>query len=199
MDENKDVKQAEEPSTPEKEPVQAQPVAPSVEPEEPQKPPKGYVPYEALNEERDKRKQLETELEELRSTPSEVQEDEVFTDEGKVLGKKISDLKEEVTSLKRDSMLEKLQEKHPELKDKAEEFKDFRDNSENKGMSIQTAAKAFLIEKGLLANQPERKGLEKPTGGGQVTPEPTYTKEAIEDMMKNNYPLYEKLVREGKI
>ena len=133
-------------------------------------------------------------------TPAPSEElDEVFSDEGKLLGKKISDLEGEVSSLKRDLTLERLQAKYPILKDKAGEFEEFRSDSENKGMNLATAAKAFLVEKGLLESEPLRKGLEKPTGGGQTIPEPTYSVEEVRDMMENDYPRYEKLVKDGKI
>ena len=95
--------------------------------------------------------------------------------------------------------LERLQAKYPILKDKAGEFEEFRSDSENKGMNLATAAKAFLVEKGLLESEPIRKGLEKPTGGGQTIPEPTYSVEEVRDMMENDYPRYEKLVKDGKI
>ena len=95
--------------------------------------------------------------------------------------------------------LERLQAKYPILKDKAGEFEEFRSDSENKGMNLATAAKAFLVEKGLLESEPIRKGLEKPTGGGQVKPEPGYSADEIRDMMKNDWRKYEKLLKEGKI
>ncbi len=180
------------------EPVQTQPVAPSAEPEEPQKPPKGFVPYQALEEERNKRKQTEAELEALRSAPSEP-EMEVFSDEGKALKSDIKTLSDKLRSIERKEALREAETEFPFLKDKKEEFQEFLEDEENKRLSIRKAAQLFGAEKGLLASEPQRKGLEKPTGGGQIPPEHTYSKEEIEDMMKNEYPKYEKLVREGKI
>ena len=61
-----------------------------VEAPQPQKPPKGFVPYQALEEERTKRKELEEQLANA-STPSEDSE-EVFSDEGKTLRNEIKAL-----------------------------------------------------------------------------------------------------------
>lgn len=174
-------------------------VQPVVEQAEPSKPPKGFVPYQALEEERNKRKQIEEEVERLRSTPTEEQEVEVFSDEGKALKGDINKLSEKLHLMERKEALRDAETEFPFLKDKKDEFQEFLTDDENKRLSIRKAAQLFAAEKGLLGSDPQRKGLEKPTGGGQITPEPSYTAEAIADMMKNNYRLYEKLVRQGKI
>src|SRR3990167_11153739 len=66
---------------------------------EPQKPPKGFVPYQALEEERSKRKELEEQLANA-STPTEEPE-EVYSDEGKVLRNEIKALNERIRSNER--------------------------------------------------------------------------------------------------
>src|SRR3990167_9238978 len=80
-----------------------------------------------------------------------------------------------------------------------EKFDEFLEDEENKRLSIKKAARLFAAEKGLLEPELKRKGLEKPTGGGQVKPEPGYSADEIRDMMKNDWRKYEKLLKEGKI
>ncbi|MBI1834113.1 MAG: hypothetical protein HYR90_04810 [Candidatus Andersenbacteria bacterium] len=196
----KEVKPVAEPSPAAGPEPEVQPAAPVVvEPVEPQKPPKGYVPYQALEEERRLRKEAQEEAERLRSTPPEVLDEEVFSDEGKALKGDIQKLNEKLRAIERKDARREAEIEFPFLKDKREEFDTFLEDEENKRLSIRKAAQLFAAEKGLLENPPERKGLEKPTGGGQVLPEPKFTAEEIRDMMKNDWKRYEKLLKEGKI
>ena len=180
-------------------PVQTSPVVPVVtEPLDPQKPPKGFVPYQALDEERIKRKELEAELEKLKSVPSE-EPDEVFSDEGKALKGEIKALNERIRVNERKEARREAEIEFPFLLDKREEFNTFLEEEENKRISVRKLAKLFAAEHEMLAPSPLRKGLEKPTGGGQVVPEPTMTAEEIRHLMKNDFRKYEALVRAGKI
>lgn len=198
MAEENDVKPTGEPSAPVgSEPEKTQPVAPAAEPA-PQTPPKGYVPYQALAEEREARKKAEEELEKIRSAPSEDLDEDAYSDEGKALKGDIQKLNEKLRSIEQKEARREAEIEFPFLKDKKEEFDEFLEDEENKRLSIKKAAQLFAAEKGLLSPEP-RKGLEKPTGGGQVPPEPSYSAEEIRDMMKNNWKKYEKLLKEGKI
>lgn len=173
-----------------------EPTEPEV-PQEPQpvQPPKGFVPLAALHEERTKRQELESKLKELEtSTPPD---SEVFSDEGKVLANKISSLESELSELKTDNTKKDLLTAYPVLRDKWEDFEVFRQNPDNKGMNLRTAAKAFLIENGLL--DAPRKGLEKPTGGARTPPTTGVTPEEIAHLRTTNFKEYQRLLKEGKI
>lgn len=167
---------------------------------QPQKPPAGFVPYQALNEERDKRKELERELEILKKTPTPSEDEDLYSDEGKKLKGEISTLGDKLRDVERRESRREAETEFPVLKDKKEEFDAFLEDEENKRLSIKKAAKLFLAEKNLLVQEtPERKGLEAPTGGGQKPPEGKPTDEEIENIRKTDFRKYEKLIRERKI
>ena len=172
-----------------------------VEDPQPQKPPKGFVPYQALEEERKKRKEAEDALANA-STPPEDSGDseEVYSDEGKVLRNEIKALNERVRSNERKEGRREAETTFPILKERREDFDAFLEDEENKRLSIGKAAKLFLAEANLLAPEPpERAGLEKPSGGGQSPPEPTLSPDDIQHLMKTDWRKYEKLLRAGKI
>ena len=176
-----------------------EPAEPAGEPQV-QKPPKGFVPYQALEEERKKSKEAEEQLKNLTPAPSEPEpEDDVFSEEGKALKGDIKALNEKLRSLEKREARKEVEIEFPILKERKEEFETFLEDEENSRISIRKAAQLFLAEQNLLVEKPKRKGLEKPTGGGQVIPEPKLTAEEIDDMMKNDWRRYEKLLREGKI
>lgn len=193
-----DVKPVSEPSTDAgSEPVQTQPEPVVSEAPQPQKPPRGYVPYQALEEERRLRKEAEEKLENIAPEPSEEEE---YSDEGKALRGQIKSLNEKLRVIERKDARREVEAEFPVLKDKKEDFEEFLQDEENSKLSIRKAAQVFLAEKGLLHPEPpERVVLEKPTGGGVTPPEHSYTKEEIEDLRKNNWRKYEQLLRAGKI
>ena len=169
-----------------------------VEAPQPQKPPKGFVPYQALEEERTKRKELEEQLANA-STPSENSE-EVFSDEGKTLRNEIKALNDRIRSNERKEARREVESTFPILRERRDDFDTFLEDEENKRLSIGKAAKLFLAEQNLLAPEPpKRDGIEKPSGGGQTPPEPSYSAEEIQDMMKHDWKKYENLLRSGKI
>lgn len=109
---------------------------------------------------------------------------------------KYNQLQEEISSMKR-----KLEEKdvfdtYPKLKELKEEFTNYLEDSENRGMPIKVAAKAFLAEKGLLESK--RIGLEKPTGGRQPA-KVGLSVEDIERIRKNDHKKYRELIKKGQI
>ena len=187
------------------------PVTPRVdEPREPQKPPEGYVPKGALDEERELRKRKSEELEEAKaqleeaqrkleesqSSPSMVGE---YSDEGKELKGEIGKLGDKLRSLEKERERERAEIEFPFLKDKKDEFDEFLKDEEVKRLSVRKAAQLFAAEKGLLDNPAPRVGLEPTTGGGHQAPEPKYSAEELHEMMKNDYKQYEKLVKSGFI
>mgnify|MGYP001559215479 FL=1 len=123
--------------------------------------------------------------------------EEVFSDEGKLLEKKISSLESELTSLKTDSAKKDLQNTHPILKEKWSDFEEFRQLPENKGMNLRTAAKSFLVENGLI--DVPRKGLEKPTGGSRVPLTSGMTADDVKHLRETDFKKYQQFLMEGKI
>ena len=149
----------------------------------------------SLKEEREKRQLLEEELTRLKD--SSALSEEVFSDEGKVLEKKISALGSELSELRQESAKKDVLIAHPELKEKWEEFEEFRSQSDNKGMNLRTAAKAYLVENGLL--EPVRKGLEKPTGGPRVPMTSGMTAEDVKTLRETNFKKYQEMLLKGQI
>ena len=169
-----------------------------VEAPQPQKPPKGFVPYQALEEERTKRKELEEQLANA-STPSEDSE-EVFSDEGKTLRNEIKALNDRIRSNERKEARREVESTFPILRERRDDFDTFLEDEENKRLSIKKAAKLFLAENNLLNQEPpERKGIEKPAGGGQTPSASGLSDETLEELRVSNYRQYEKLLRTGKI
>lgn len=140
-------------------------------------------------------KKLEAKIKELETlqTPSE----DVFSDEGKLLKKELDATRAEIAEMRAESARKDLQSSNPIFREKWDEFEAFRENPENKGMNLRTAAKAFLAEKGFL--EAPRKGLEKPTGGDRKPMQTGMTSEDKLELMKNNPKEWQRLIREGKI
>lgn len=173
-------------------------VLPVAKAEEPQKPPKGFVPYQALEEERRLRKEAEEEAERLKNLALSAESDDVFSDEGKALKGEISVLNQKLSDIEKKEARREVENEFPILKDKKDEFNEFLDEEENKRISIKKAAKLFLAEKNLLVSEPERKGLETPTSGGNK-PEPGLSDEEKEHIRKTDFRKYAALLQQGKI
>lgn len=157
---------------------------------------------EKLHEERDKRreeeklrKEAEAELQRLKDVP----EGEVVSEEGRMLQAEIRRLQAQVASSEESARLTNLQTKFPVLKDKESEFKDFLSDPENRGMKIETAARAFLTENSLLETPPARKGLERTTGGTRAPAKVGMTPEEMDDLRTTNYAEYRKRIKAGTL
>ena len=144
-------------------------------------------------------KKAETEAKELRERLTiEVPSDsEVFTDEGKHLESKIGSISSEVSELKSELAKERLINSNPIFKERWAEFEEFRTNPDNKGMNLNTAAKSFLVENGLL--EPTRKGLEKTTGGLRTPPTAGMTPDEVKRLRETNYKEYVDKLTKGLI
>jgi hypothetical protein len=157
----------------------------------------------SLQEERERRrlaeeknKLLENENETLKTSVFS-EDTDVFSEEGKLLKGQINNLKSELSEVKEELTKKDVFISYPVLKDKWEEFEQFRSNPENKGMSLKTSAKAFLVENGFLS--PTRKGLEKSTGGDKTAPVSGMTAEDVKNLRTTDYKKYQQLLMEGKI
>lgn len=149
-----------------------------------------------------KQKELEEQLLILKNSSTST-EGEAFSDEGKLLEQKInstaSALEAQLAEIREQNATKDLLLQNPVLNEHLVEFNEYRENPENKGMTIQTAAKVFMVEKGLLGTKP-RIGLEKPTGS---TREPsTVGKMTAADARKlreTNFKKYQEMVLKDQI
>ena len=159
---------------------------------QPSKPPKGFVPYEALKEERTKTELLErelsskeSELADLRSSLPPEEEDPKFS----ALSKQVKELQEE-------RELDSVIAQNPLLKELRSELQEFR-TKEHPRAKIASVAKVFLAEKGLL--EPTRQGLERPTGGDRTPAKTGLTNDEVAELRKTNYRKYMELVKSGAL
>lgn len=151
----------------------------------------------SLQEEREKRRQAEAELEAERIRNSQPRA-EVVSDEGRLLDTKISALEAEIRVTREEREMASVQSKFPALADKRDEFEQFR--ADNPGMRLETAAKAFLAENDLLTPITPRKGLEPVSGGGR-TPIPQDGMSAAEadELRSSNYNEYARRIKNGTL
>ncbi len=171
---------------------------------EPQSVPKGAktdpaLLLESLQEEREKRR-IEAEKnklleEELNKYKTLSVEQVAFSDEGKLLEKKLDLMASELSEFKKEKVKQEVITSYPVLREKWEEFEEFR--TENKGMNMKTAAKAFLVENGIL--ETPRKGLEKTTGGSKVPTASGMTTEEVKQLRTTNFRRYQELIKNGQI
>ena len=162
----------------------------------------------SLQEERERRRQSEIKRKELEEqllilkNSSTSTEGEAFSDEGRLLEQKFNErtkaLEAQLVGIKEENATKDLILENPVLKEHLAEFQEYRENPENQGMNIKTAAKAFLVDKGLLATK--RVGLEKPTGSSR---EPsTVGKMTATDARKlreTNFKKYQDMVLKDQI
>lgn len=143
-----------------------------------------------------KRIELEEKIKQLETSTSS--ESEVFSDEGKALQSNIKKLEDDLVKLKSENELKDLLITNPDIKEHLTEFEEYRNDPENKGMGLNTAAKGFLIDKGLLDTR--RKGLEKATGGDkQVSKVGKMTHSDAEQLRRTNYNKYRDMLQKGLV
>ena len=154
----------------------------------------------SLQEERDKRRDLEAhqrELEEeLLEFKSSVPADEVYSDEGRLLKKELDSIKGALSSFKEERELERVYAQYPLLKEKSQEFENFR-KEEHPRAKIESVAKLYLAENGLLESK--RRGLETPTGGDRVPIKTGMSIEEVKHLRENNYKKYLELLKKDQI
>jgi hypothetical protein len=109
----------------------------------------------------------------------------------------VNKLKNDVTALQSELGQSKLIKKYPQLEETWGDFEKYQQEPENAGMKLETAAKAFLVDKDLLGTR--RKGLEKTTGGSKVPQSTGMSLEDIENIRKNDGPKYREMLKKGQI
>ena len=147
---------------------------------------------ESLQDEREKRRELASRLQTLEdslnpSSPSDSEDDQ------------LASVRAELADIKKRQQRSEVLESYPQLKEIWSDFEEFRSDSDNKGMNMKTAAKAFLVEKGLLEPIVKRQGLEKPTGGTRVPLSTGMTMEDVANLRVNNYRKYVEMLKKGQI
>ncbi|MAD98705.1 MAG: hypothetical protein CMB99_15385 [Flavobacteriaceae bacterium] len=153
----------------------------------------------ALKEERTKRKDLEKKVKDLESSSAPSGDDYQEEDDADSLRKQLKDTNARLDAMESQSTLDGLEKQYPALKDKADEFEDYRDDPDNAGMSVKTAAKAFLAENGLLGGKSKaRPGLEKPTGGSKV-PQGKLSKDDIKELREKQPRKYQRMIQDGTL
>lgn len=142
--------------------------------------------FERLKAEEAKRKELEGRLADLEGNP-------VLSGNDDEIGK----LRGDIAALKQNVARGEVLEAYPQLKEVWSDFESFRSADDNKGMNLKTAAKSFMVEKGLL--DPTRKGLEKPSGGTRQADPAVMTAEDVKTLRETNYKKYSDMVMKGQI
>ncbi len=141
-------------------------------------------------------KKAEAQVKELQEKLEQLQvEDDYISTEGpsEDYGRLKSDLFEVKEKLAKAEVIEQ----YPALHSVWDEFNSFRDQDENKGLNIKTAAKAFMIEKELL--EPARKGLEKSTGGDKGPTSQGMSDEDLKNLRENDFDKYRDMLKKGQI
>lgn len=151
--------------------------------------------YSKLKEEREKRKEVERELRELKES-SVSSDEEGITD----IEKELRTVTTKLTQLERKDSMRELLVEFPALADKRSEFDDFLEEDEAKALSLPRAAKLFLLENGLLTSEkPKRKGLESPVGGSKAPTSSGYSFDDLKRLRETQPKKYAQMLREGKI
>lgn len=149
----------------------------------------------ALHMEREEKRKLAERVKQLETSTPPAVEAEVFSDEGRAIYQEVSSLKGELERMKDQSELERLFASHPELRDSASEFSEFR--AQYPGVPLEKVARLFLSEKGLVS--PARKGLEQSSGGAKTPPPASMTDDELKRLREHNPRKWQQLVMEGKV
>lgn len=130
------------------------------------------------------------------NNPAPVPQDDVFSDEGKLLVEKyVAPLQQEINLLQEQIALRDLQTQYPILRETAPEFAEFRRSYP--GVKLEAAVKLFMSEKGL--SQPPKPGLERPTSGDRTPPKTGMTLAELDDMRVNDARAYEAYIKNNPI
>lgn len=146
----------------------------------------------SLQEERDKVRKLEEELANRPTSPGEA-----WSDEGKLLQAEIDKLKTTISSFEQTNIKKQLQDSNPILKDKWNDFEVYLLKPENKGMSISTAARSYLIENGMYDTP--RVGLETPSGGPRTPVTGALSAEEIKRIRETDPAKYRDMLEKKQI
>lgn len=157
-----------------------------------------------LQKERERRRESEARQLELEEKIKQLEEsstsseDVYYSDGEKALKSEITGLKSDLAKINRDAAESKLKLSNPTISEHWNEFVEYQTDPDNKGMNLNTAAKAFLADKGLVSVA--RKGLEKSTGGeGKPASVGKISGADAELLRKTNYKKYLEMIRNDQI
>lgn len=160
------------------------------------------VPYSRFKDVVDKKKELEDKVRELEESLSssdlsqKYPDWEMLDETQKAIIQKQEAQEKELKEMKAEKQwegnLSKAMAEFPELKESADEFKDYCRENPQAGMA--TLAKSFLYDK-----KPVRRGLEAPTGGDKTAPSGGFTVDDVRRIRETDPKLFAKLVQEGRI
>jgi len=142
-------------------------------------------------------KKAEKELKELKKAQESLSDDAPYEVEATK-----GDLKTLEARLKASEEREtrrELESRHPVLQDKKEDFDEFLEDDAYASLPIDKAATLFMAERGLLNSSPERKGLEKATGGATTPPTSGLTQDDLKRLREEEPRKYIKMIQDGKI
>lgn len=140
--------------------------------------PSGYVPYSRFKEVNKEVKELKQQLQSLQGDSAPAEDSD--------------SLRERVKELEIDKRISQF----PELADKRAELDEFLE--ENASLPLDRAVTLFRAEQGLIAPQPERKGLEKVVAGPKTAPSPKWSPQQIDELQKTDHRKYLKMLRGGE-
>ncbi len=168
---------------------------PKVEPPGSKTPP--HLLLSSLKEEREKRREAEKELAELKaSSQSFDYSDVTLSDEGKALKKMIVERDLKLAEIENQLSNERIFNEFPQLKEKASEFDTFK--ADYPGVEVGKVAKLFLVENDLM-DKKSRKGLEKSTGGSKAQTPSGIPAAEIDRLMKDEPKKFARMIRDGSI
>lgn len=164
--------------------------------------PEKMVPLAALEQERVWRKDWEQKYKILEASNIPADPATVVVDDQEeknvILSGEVKTLIDKIATFERKDALRDLTVEYPLLADKQTEFAEFLKDDENSKISLQKAAKLFLVEQGLLST-PIRKGLEQPVGGGHTPPATGLSVEDIKLLRETQPRKYQRMIQDGTI
>lgn len=123
---------------------------------------------------------------------------ETDVDPDNVIIQKVNELAQKLNQIETEKQLDSVQAKYPSLKEKEEDFIVFL--QQYPGVALESVAKLFLSENGMLETTPKRKGLVEARGGQRVAPSTGKLSAAdVKRLRETNYPEYMKLIKSGKL
>lgn len=144
--------------------------------------------YAALQEERKLRKEAQAKLKTLTMASTPDEPDEVFEEPDR-----LSNLESQLRDMRKDNLISRTQA----LADNQSEFEEFL--GENPEYPLESAAKIFLAERGLLETPVTRKGLQQPTSGPKAIPKSGLSMADVENLRLNFPKRYAKMLMDGQI
>ena len=151
--------------------------------------------YERMKKEKEARERIEQEKKALEAKLAASNAD-IYSDEDDGVKSQLAELTAKLTAMEEEKQMAEALLKYPAIKDKQEEFDEFRE--EYPGLSLSKVANLFVVEKDLF-EKPKRKGLESGGTTRTVPKSGKMTAEDVKRLRENNNKEYLRLLKAGKI